>query len=469
MKWKHVLLAGMWGALSVAAWAQKPVEPLPSASQLAWQEAEMGVVFHYDLHVFDGQVYGQGNNRINPIEDYNIFNPAHLDTDQWVQAAKAAGAKFAVLTATHETGFALWQSDVNPYCLKAVKWRDGKGDVVRDFVNSCRKHGLQPGIYIGIRWNSLLGIHNFKAEGDGEFARNRQAWYKRLCEKMVTEICTRYGDLFMIWFDGGADDPKGLGPDVEPIVNKYQPHCLFYHNVNRADVRWGGSESGTVGYPCWSTFPTPYSHSNATESIADHNRLLAHGDPDGAYWMPAMADAPLRGYNGRHEWFWEPGDDDKAVYPLEHLMEMYEKSVGRNATLMIGLTPNPDGVIPEGDVERLNEWGAEIRRLYGAPLGSVSGSKRQLTLVLPEEKKVDTYVLQEDLTQGERIRAYRVEAKVDGRWVTVAQGTSVGHKRIGHFEPVPASALRIRVDKSTDIPVIRNFCVYNQSDILKKP
>ena len=150
----------------LVGFAQEKKVPLPTPSQLAWQNAEMGVVFHYDLHVFDGLVYGQGNNRINPIEDYNIFNPTRLDTDQWVQAAKAAGAKFAILTATHETGFGLWQSDVNPYCLKAVKWRDGKGDVVRDFVTSCRKYGLRPGIYIGIRWNSLLGIHNFKAEGD---------------------------------------------------------------------------------------------------------------------------------------------------------------------------------------------------------------------------------------------------------------------------------------------------------------
>lgn len=99
--------------------------PKPAPHQIKWHEAELGVVFHYDLHVFDGQVYGQGNNRINPIEDYNIFHPDKLDTDQWIQAAKAAGAKFAILTATHETGFGLWQSDVNPYCLKAVKWRDG--------------------------------------------------------------------------------------------------------------------------------------------------------------------------------------------------------------------------------------------------------------------------------------------------------------------------------------------------------
>lgn len=217
---------------SICSFAQQQSIPVPKPHQLKWHEAEMGAVFHYDLHVFDGIRYGQGNNRINPIEDYNIFNPTELNTDQWVQAAKAAGCKFAVLTATHETGFGLWQSDVNPYCLKAVKWKDGKGDIVRDFVNSCRKYGLQPGIYIGIRWNSLLGIHNFKAEGEGEFARNRQAWYKRLCENMVTELCTRYGDLYMIWFDGGADDPRGDGPNVEPIVNKYQPDCLFYHNVD---------------------------------------------------------------------------------------------------------------------------------------------------------------------------------------------------------------------------------------------
>ena len=126
--------------------------PLPNAAQLAWQNAELGVLFSYDLHVFDGKRYSQPVNRITPIPDYNIFDPRHLDTDQWIRTAKAMGAKFALLTVTHETGFALYQSDVNPYCLKAVKWRDGKGDIVRDFVNSCRKYGLRPGLYIGIHF-----------------------------------------------------------------------------------------------------------------------------------------------------------------------------------------------------------------------------------------------------------------------------------------------------------------------------
>ena len=365
--------------------------------------------------MFDGIRYGQGNNRINPIEDYNIFNPTELNTDQWVQAAKAAGCKFAVLTATHETGFGLWQSDVNPYCLKAVKWRDGKGDIVRDFVNSCRKYGLQPGIYIGIRWNSLLGIHNFKAEGEGEFARNRQSWYKRLCEKMVTELCTRYGDLYMIWFDGGADDPRGDGPDVEPIVNKYQPNCLFYHNIDRAD---------------------------------------------GKYWVPAMADTPLRGANGRHEWFWEP-DDENNIYPLNTLMNKYEKSVGRNATLILGLTPGPTGLIPVGDVQRLKEMGDEINRRFSSPIARISGQKKSLTLKFEKKQPVNYCIIQENIKNGERIRQYQIEAKVDGKWQTVCTGESVGHKRIEKFEPVEATALKLTVTESIALPDIINFSAYS--------
>lgn len=460
------LCCGLLIGLSV--YSQTPSYPLPAPHQLKWHEAEIGVIFHYDLHVFDGKAYGQGNNRINPIEDHNIFNPTQLDTDQWIKAAKTAGAKFAILTATHETGFGLWQSDVNPYCLKAVKCRDGKGDIVRDFVNSCRKHNIQPGIYIGIRWNSLLGIHNFKAEGGGEFARNRQKWYKRLCENMVIELCTRYGDLFMLWFDGGADDPNGLGPNVETIVNRYQPECLFYHNVNRADLRWGGSESGTVGYPCWSSFPYPYSHSNTNEGAKNHNELLAHGDKNGLYWVPAMADTPLRGYNGRHEWFWEPGDDDKAIYPLAHLMDMYEKSVGRNATLIVGLTPNPEGLIPEGDVNRLKEWGKEIYRRFGTPLAQTSGKTKKLSLNLKDKQTANYYILQEDISRGERIRAYRIEARTRGKWITVAQGSSVGHKRIESFEPIEAVDFRIVVEQCTDTPLISNFSIYHVTAPYKK-
>lgn len=433
--------------------------PKPTPKQMGWHNAEIGVVFHYDLHVFDNKRYEQGDNRISPIQDYNIFSPDSLDTDQWILAAKSAGARFAILTVTHETGFALYQSDVNPFCMKALKWRDGQGDIFRDFVNSCRKYGVMPGVYIGIRWNAFLGIHNFKAEGGGEFAKKRQIWYKKMCEQMVEEICSRYGDLFLIWFDGGADDPRGDGPDVEPIVAKYQPGCLFYHNVDKADFRWGGSESGTVGYPCWSAFPYPFSHSNKTDA-EEHNKLLIHGDKNGKYWVPAMADAPLRGANGRHEWFWEPGDEN-AVLPLDSLVNMYYKSVGRNATLIIGLTPDTAGLIPAGDAQRLKEMGDEINRRFAAPIAATSGQKNTLTVNLNGEKPVNHCIIQENIINGERIRAYKVEAKINGKWRTVCEGSSVGHKRIERFPTVKASAVRLTVTKSVLQPDILNFSIFN--------
>lgn len=456
---KKLVILLLLVCLVLSGMGQQRSYPVPTPEQVRWHEAELGVVFHYDLHVFDHVRYSQGANRIAPIPDYNIFNPKHLNTDQWVLSAKNAGAKFAVLTATHETGFALYQSDVNPYCLKAVKWQDGKGDIVRDFVQSCRKYGLIPGIYVGIRWNSLYGIHNFKAEGEGEFARNRQLWYKQMCEKMVEELCSRYGDLFMIWFDGGADDPAGDGPDVLPIVTKYQPHCLFYHNVQRADFRWGGSESGTVEYPCWSSFPQPYSHHKQSDTQRDHLQLLKHGDPEGRYWVPAMADTPLRGANGRHEWFWEP-EDEHAVYPLDDLVDKYYKSVGRNATLILGLTPDPDGLIPEGDSIRLQEFGQMVEQLLGHPLKTTAGKGKQIDLNLPELCKISQCVIQEDIRLGERVRRYQLEAKVGGKWNIVCQGESIGHKRIEKFTPITTRQLRLKITEATREPQIRRFSVY---------
>ncbi|MBU2905183.1 alpha-L-fucosidase [Arenibacter algicola] len=436
--------------------------PVPNKRQLAWQKAELGVVFHYDLHVFDGVKYGQGNNRIDPVEDYQIFNPEKLDTDQWVKAAKDAGANFAILTATHETGFALFQSKVNPYSVKALNWKDGKGDVVADFVASCRKYGIKPGIYLGIRWNSFLGVHDFKVNGEGDFKKNRQEWYNRMVEGMVKEICTNYGELFEIWFDGGADHPKNGAPDVLPIVRQYQPNCLFYHNGQLAEARWGGSESGTVAYTNWSTFP--YRATGAGESakrnIADNNfQLLKEGDAKGKYWVPAMADAPLRGYNGRHEWFWEPGDE-AHIFPLENLMDMYYKSVGRNATLIIGLTPDPEGLLPEPDVQRLKEWGDEIKRRFSNPLASTNGKGRLLELRLKEPVEVNHVILQEDIVKGERIRKYRIEGYSGGHWINLANGESIGNKRIEKFDTVKLSRLRIKIIDSDGLGHIKDFSAY---------
>ncbi|WP_340111252.1 alpha-L-fucosidase [Maribellus mangrovi] len=447
-----------------------PVEekerPLPNKRQLAWQEAELGAVFHYDLHVFDGEKYGQGNNRIDPVMDYQIFNPKKLDTDQWIKSIADAGFKFAILTATHETGFALYQSEVNPYCMKALKFQDGKADIVRDFVNSCRKYGIKPGIYLGIRWNSFFGVHDFKVNGTGDFRDQRQKYYNHMVEGMVKELCTNYGELFEIWFDGGADHPANGAPDVLPIVQQYQPNCLFYHNKQLAEARWGGSESGTVSYPCWSTFPYPTTGSgeSAHQAISVNNfQLLKTGDPEGEYWVPAMSDAPLRGYNGRHEWFWEPGDEEH-IFPLKNLMNMYYGSVGRNSTLIMGLTPDPDGLLPEPDVQRLKEWGDEIERRFAKPLAKTSGAENKLELDLDAEQEVNHVIIQENIELGERVRKYRIEVKTQGKWETICGGTAIGHKRIQHFDPVSCNKLRLVIEESDGQPQISNFSAFRVSE-----
>lgn len=434
--------------------AQEVVKP--TLSQVRWAHAEWGALFHYDLHVFDNQRYNQQWNRNHPIEDVSIFNPDSLDTDEWIEAVAKAGGKFALLTAMHETGFALWQSDANPYCMRLLPWEKGRGDIVARFVASCRKYGVLPGLYVGIRWNSHLGVHDFAVD-EGN-TRITQTGYRRMCEKIVEELCSRYGELFMIWFDGGADDPAGLGPDVEPIVKRLQPQCLFYHNALRADVRWGGSESGMVGYPCYSTFPHPYSHRPRTET-GDYLQLLSHGDASGGYWVPAMADTPLRGAAGRHEWFWEP-DDENSLYSVEQLTQIYENSVGRNATLVLGLAPNPHGLLSQGDCQRLAQWRDTLQVRYGHPLGSSSvlGTVSLLSLAAPV--KASRYCVQEDISWGERIRAYRVEAFTPQGWRVLDSGTAVGHKRIASFKAVTSSLFRLTVDSAVASPVITNFAIF---------
>ncbi len=437
---------------------EKQTVPIPTPAQLDWQDAELVAVFHYDLHVFDGKKYNQRENRISPIADINIFNPQALDTDQWIKAAKDAGCKVAILTATHETGFALYQSDVNPYSLKAVKWRDGKGDIVKDFVASCRKYGVKPGIYIGIRWNAYFGVHDFKVNGDNQFAKNRQAHYNRMCEGMVEELCSRYGDLAIVWFDGGAHGPEQGGPDVLSIFERYQPNCLFYHNLQRADMRWGGSESGTVPYPCWGTFTDASWFDKRGDD--DSFRPIKYGNPDGKFYIPAMSDAPLRGFNGRHEWFWEPGDEEH-IYPLKNLVSMYYNSVGHNTSLILGLTPNADGLLPAPDVQRLKELGDEIERRFSKPIIVVAGNEDVLIAKLPKRQLINQLVLTENISKGERVRQFVVEGKTRKGWQLIVEGSCIGHKFIHQFDELEVSAVRLKVLEARGKPQIQSLEVFN--------
>jgi alpha-L-fucosidase len=176
--------------------------------------------------------------------------------------------------------------------------------------------------------------------------------------------------------------------------------------------------------------------------------------------MPAMSDAPLRGYNGRHEWFWEP-EDEEHIFPLENLMNMYYKSVGHNTSLILGLTPNPDGLLPEPDVKRLKEWGDEINRRFSNPLATAAGKGNQLKISLKKSQEINHVVLQEDIAKGERVRKFVLEGKTADGWQPIFEGSCIGHKFIHQFDDMDVSEVRLNILESEGEPQIRSFHVFN--------
>ena len=415
--------------------------PKPSAQQARWQDMELGMFFHFDLPIYKpGWDWRSWRDKPTP----EMYSPSKLDTDQWMEAARAMGAKYAVFVAKHCSGFLQWQSDLYPYGVKQSPWRDGKGDVVRDFVESCRKYGIQPGLYASVTANGYLEVDNpglvNRGKGGDPAA---QARYVKICEQMLTELWSRYGDLFEIWFDGGALPVERGGPDLVPIYQKHQPDAIVFQGP-AASIRWIGNEQGVAAYPCWATVP---------------HRQDYHGpgDPDGRYWLPGECDVPVR----NHEWFWTPNAEHK-LHSVEQLMDMYYRSVGRNCNLLLNANPNPEGLVPQADFQRYVEFGKEIRRRFDTPLARTEGSGSTVELRLPKPSTIDHVVIMEDIRQGERIRRYRIEGLTGpDTWQSLCEGQSVGHKRIEQFASIQVAMLRLRTLDSVGEPLIRELAAYH--------
>ena len=414
--------------------------PRPSRQQALWQDMDLGMFFHFDLPIYQpGWNWRSWKDRPTP----QMYNPSKLDTDQWMEAARAMGARYAVLVAKHCSGFLQWQSDLYPYGVKQSPWRNGKGDVVRDFVESCHKYGIKPGLYASVTANGYLEVDNpglvNRGKGGDPAA---QARYVKICEQMLTELWSRYGDLFEIWFDGGALPVEKGGPDLVPIYQKHQPHAIVFQGP-AASIRWIGNERGVAKYPCWATVPHREDYHGS-------------GDPNGPFWLPGECDVPVR----NHEWFWTP-DGAQKLYSVEQLMDMYYRSVGHNCNLLLNANPNPEGLIPEPDFQRYVEFGKEIRRRFDKPLAQTEGRGATVQLRLPEPTTIDHVVVMEDIRHGERVRAYRIEGQVGAdTWRPLCEGQSIGHKRIQAFDSTEVGAVRLHVTDSAEEPLIRKLAVY---------
>jgi len=356
--------------------------------------------------------------------DASVFNPAELNTDQWLEAAQSIGAKYAILVAKHCSGFSLWPTNAHDYNISESPYKNGKGDIVKEFVESCNKYGIKPGIYASTTANGYLQVDNpgRVLSGDSE----EQKRYNEIVQQQLTELWSNYGDLFEIWFDGGVLPVDQGGFDILSMVRKYQPNTIAFQGPfgYANNIRWVGNEHGVAPYPCWA-------RADSTTSSAGVIEIRGlNGDPDGQFWCPGEADFPLRKNNSfQGGWFWHEGEDDK-LFSLEQLIDKYTKSVGRNTNMLLGIVIDDRGLVPEADLTRMKEFGEAIDKAFSKSIVQTSGQGNEYELKLPSKQEINYVVVQEDISKGENIREYELRGLRDGKWKILAKGESVGHKRI---------------------------------------
>ena len=439
-------------AISLTVQSQNKPTVLPTKAQLDWANAEIGVLIHFDMQVFKPDY--EWRRDIGKHPDASVFNPKQLDTDQWIKAAKAAGAKYAVLVAKHCSGFSLWPTKAHEYSVKNSPWKNGEGDLVKDFVASCKKYGLKPGIYASTTANGFLRVDNPGKVLSGD--PDEQKRYNKIVETQLTELWTNYGPLFEIWFDGGVLPVEKGGFDILSLVKKYQPNAIAFQGPfgYENNIRWVGNEEGVAPYPCWSRADSTTSASGVIEIKG------LNGNPNGLFWCPGEADFPLR-LNSTFQggWFWHK-DQDNKIRTLEELMDKYCKSVGRNTNMLLGIVIDDRGLVPDADVARLNEMGLKIEQSFSNLIAKTSGTGNELVLELNSSKLPSYIVIQEDIKMGERVLKYRILGLSGNTWQLLSEGSSIGHKRIEKIKEGKFSAIKLIIDESNGNPQIKNLACY---------
>ena len=431
-------------AAATSAWPpERPPGEAPTPEQLAWQDYELGMFCHFGTNTFHDVEWGDGT--ASP----DSFNPTEFDPRQWVAAARNAGMKYLVVTAKHHDGFCLWPTEQTDYCVRSSTWRNGKGDVIGEVADACHEAGIKLGIYLS-PWD----------RHEPRYADNQA--YDEFYMAQMAELLTNYGEVMEFWADGAGGE--GHVYDWEAYhrhLKSLQPKCLWAI-AGVADIRWVGNEDGFAPDPMW-------------------NVVERGGKP---YWFPAECDARIR-----KNWFWHPGDAD-TLKSVEYLLRMYHGSIGHGAGLLLNVAPDDRGLLPEPDVQRLQEFWHVIEAIYaedllaGKPI-EASGAVSEHPAAQAVDGKLDTYwlavegdniadieasfgqpttfdrvVTQEAIQLGQRIREYAIEVHDGQIWKRIHEGTSIGHKKIDILnEPVTAERIRLLL-KAADAPGLRKFAAY---------
>ncbi|GHT34131.1 hypothetical protein AGMMS49574_21060 [Bacteroidia bacterium] len=453
--------------------APEPYGAVPSEQQMKWQQMEYYMFAHFGPNTFTDVEWGNGK------EDPDVFNPTALDCRQWAETAKAAGMKGIIITAKHHDGFCLFPSQYSAHTVGQSKWRDGKGDVLKELSEACREYGLEFGVYLS-PWDQ-----NHPTYGTPE--------YNQVFANTLAEVLSGYGEVFEQWLDGAnGDAQKGQMRQVydwdlfHKTIYKHQPGIAIFSDVGPG-CRWMGNEKGVAGETNWSRLNVEGFGPGLGAPPTD---TLNIGNKYGQAWVPAETDVSIR-----PGWFYSPQTDDK-VKTVNDLMNIYYTTIGRNSNLLLNVPPNREGRIHPQDSLRLMEFkqacdlsfgnnlaaGATIHTLntrgnlptysaayildgiydtYWAADDDVLTTELEITL--PRAETFNRFLVQEYIPLGQRIASFVLEAWNDetADWIPIAEGTTIGYKRILCFPQTTAQKLRLNIKESLACPILNNVELYN--------
>jgi len=446
---------------------------VPTEHQLKWQELEYYMFIHFGPNTFTNVEWGDGS------ENPKVFNPSDLSTDQWASTAKAAGMKGIIITAKHHDGFCLWPSKYSTHTVRESPWKDGKGDLLKELSESCKKYDLLFGVYLS-PWD-----RNHPAYGTPE--------YNQIFSNTLDEVLSNYGHVFEQWFDGATDGTSKQVYDWDLYHNtvyKHQPHAIIFSDVGPG-CRWMGNERGYAGETNWSKMDV---EGFAPGHGAPDKIILSEGQPNGAAWIPAETDVSIR-----PGWFYSPETDDK-VKSAERLMDIYYSSVGRNANLLLNVPPDRKGRIHPTDSIRLMEFkklreiafernlakGATVtasnvrgnNKIYSAD-NLLDGDKNSywatddkittatIDISFGKQKTFNRILLQEYIALGQRVAKFNINAwnEQTQKWDVIQQATTIGYKRILRIPSVTTDKIQIEITESLAEPVLCNLEVYDAPEI----
>jgi alpha-L-fucosidase len=437
-------------SFSLSAQKVSPVYPIPSAKQLAWSELEYYGFIHFNMNTFTNVEWGEGK------ESPTSFNPSALDCNQWARIAKKAGMKGLILTAKHHDGFALYPSKYTTHSVAKSPWKNGKGDVVKDLSEACKKYGLKLGIYLS-PWDRF-----HPAYGTDD--------YNQVYAKMQEELLTNYGPIFEFWYDGAnGEGPNGKKQVYDwnlfhSMVNKYQPSAVQFSDAG-PDIRWVGNERGYAYDTMWSPILRDKIYPGTPEF--DNYR---NGQENGTHWVSPEVDVSIR-----PGWYYHPDQDDKVKTP-DSLLKIYAASVGRNSNLLLNIPVDTRGLIHENDSASLLGFAAIrskslvnlLKRDAKDPLFDgnnttfwmASEKQNGFTIEIKVPQKVNTIMLQEPIAMGQRVASFEVElVDVDGTKEVIKAGT-IGHKRMVTFKERKLKSFQIRFTGSRGPVLISNLEAY---------